>query len=106
MAKYMYQVNYVGDGVKGLMKEGGSGRRAAAIKAVKSLGGKVEGFYFAFGRYDAYLIVDMPDNASATSLALNVNMSGAVTVNTVPLLTAEEVDAAAKKKMAYRAPGK
>ena len=106
MAKYLYQVNYVGEGIKGLMKEGGSSRRAVAQKAVKSLGGKVEAFYFAFGDFDAYMICDMPDHASATSLALTVGASGAVAVKTVVLITADEVDAATQKKMAYRAPGK
>lgn len=106
MAKYLYQVNYVGEGIKGLVKEGGSSRKAVAQKAAKSLGGKVEAFYFAFGDFDAYMICDMPDHASASSLALTVNASGAVTVKTVVLVSPEEVDAATKKKMAYRAPGK
>ena len=106
MAKYLYQVSYVGEGIKGLVKEGGSSRRDVAKKAVKSLGGKVEAFYFAFGDFDAYMIVDMPDHASATSLALTVNASGAVAVKTVVLVSPEEVDAATKKKMTYRAPGK
>ena len=106
MAKYLYQVNYVGEGVKGVLAKGGSARKTAATSAIKSAGGKVEAFYFAFGDFDAYMIVDMPDHASATSLALTVNASGAVAVKTVVLVTAEEVDAATKKKMAYRAPGK
>ena len=105
MPKYMVQANYVGDGIKGVLKEGGSKRRAAAEKAVKSLGGKLEAFYFAFGEHDAYLIMDVPDSASALNLALTVGASGAVTVKTVVLLTPEEVDAAAKKSTKYRPPG-
>ena len=105
MAKYLLQVNYVGEGVKGLLKEGGTSRRAAAEKAVASVGGKIDAMYFAFGRYDAYVLCEVPDMASATAMALTLNASGRVTCNTVPLITAEEVDQASKKSITYRAPG-
>ena len=63
MPKYLVQANYVGEGVKGLLKEGGSSRRAAVEKLIKSGGGKLETFYYAFGETDLYVIADMPDNA-------------------------------------------
>ena len=105
MAKYLLEANYVGDGVKGLLKEGGTSRRAAAEKVVQSVGGKMEAFYFAFGAADVYVIVDVPDNASMTALALAINATGAVAVKTTVLLTPEEVDGAVKKSPSYRAPG-
>lgn len=105
MAKYLLEVSYTSDGVKGLLKDGGSARRDAAAQLIESLGGTVEAFYFSFGSSDAYLIVDMPDNVSMTAAALAVNSSGAVTASTVVLLTAEEVDEACSKSPAYRAPG-
>ena len=105
MPKYLLHVNYVGDGIKGLLKDGGTKRRAAAEKAIKSLGGSVEVFYFAFGDTDAYLIGEAPDNASMAALALAVSASGAVTVKTTVLMTPEELDTAAKKKPTYRPPG-
>ncbi len=49
MAKYMVQANYTAKGLEGLLKEGGSSRREAVDKAVKSLGGTLEAFYYAFG---------------------------------------------------------
>ena len=49
MAKFLVKASYNVEGVKGLMKEGGSGRVAAVTKVAKSLGGKVEAFYFAYG---------------------------------------------------------
>jgi uncharacterized protein with GYD domain len=52
-----------------------------------------------------YVIVDLPDNESATAVALTVNSAGAATVRTVALLTPEEVDAAAKRSVDYRPPG-
>jgi uncharacterized protein with GYD domain len=87
------------------MKEGGSARRAAAQKALDSVGGKLEAFYFAFGREDIYLIVDVPDNASAIAVSLAVNASGIARITTTPLLTADELDAAAKKPVGFRPPG-
>jgi uncharacterized protein with GYD domain len=105
MPKYLIHANYVGDGVKGLLKEGGTSRRAATEKAVKSLGGALEAFYYAFGETDAYAIVDVPDNASMAAIALTAGASGAVAVKTTVLLTAEEVDEAVKKVPSYRPPG-
>jgi uncharacterized protein with GYD domain len=105
MPKYLIQANYVGDGVKGLLKEGGMSRRAATERAVKSLGGTLEAFYYAFGETDAYAIVDVPDNASMAAIALTAGASGAVTVKTTVLMTPEEVDEAVKKTPSYRPPG-
>jgi uncharacterized protein with GYD domain len=105
MPKYLFQANYVGEGVKGLLKEGGSNRRAAVEKAVQSMGGTLEAFYYAFGDIDAYVIVDLPDNTTATALALTVNSSGVTVVKTTVLMTPEEVDTAVKKSPSYRAPG-
>lgn len=106
MAKYLIRANYVGEGIKGLLKEGGTSRRAAAEKAVQSVGGKMEAFYYAFGTTDAYVIIDVPDNVSMAALALTIAASGAVSITTDVLLTAEEVDAAVEKAPTYRAPGR
>jgi uncharacterized protein with GYD domain len=105
MPKYLIRANYTGDGVKGLMSEGGSKRRDAAKAAVESVGGSLECMYYAFGETDVYGIVDMPDDASATAVSLLINASGAVTLNLVPLMTPEDVDAAMAKAPTYRAPG-
>ena len=105
MPRYLIQANYVGDGVKGLIKEGGSGRRAAVDKLFESVGGKVEAYYYAFGETDLFVIAEIPDNVTAASLSLTVNASGAATTKVTVLLTSEEVDAAAKKSPSYRPPG-
>jgi uncharacterized protein with GYD domain len=108
MPKYLLEVNYTLDGVKGLGAEGGTARVAAATALVESLGGKVESFYFAFGDTDAYVVMDLPNNNSAAAGALAVNIGGGVTVRTVVLLTAAEIDesVAAVKNASYRPPGK
>ncbi|MGA2937240.1 MAG: GYD domain-containing protein [Syntrophobacteraceae bacterium] len=105
MPKYLAQGNYVGDGLKGLLKDGGSGRRAAVEKLFKSLGGTVESWYYTFGEYDFLGIMDVPDNVTLASIALTVRSSGLVTVKTTVLMTPEEMDEAVKKSPVYRAPG-
>jgi len=106
MPKYLWQANYVGEGLKGLLKEGGSSRRAVVEKIVNSMGGKLEAFYYAFGETDLYGIADMPDNVSTAAFALTIAASGAVTLKTTVLLTPEEIDKAVKKSPSYRPPGK
>ena len=105
MPKFLIEANYVGEGVKGLLQEGGTSRRAAVERALASVGGTVESFYYAFGDTDAFVTVDVPDNISAAAVALTVAASGAVKLKTTVLLTPEEVDQATKKSPAYRAPG-
>jgi len=105
MPKYLFHANYVGEGVKGLIKEGGTSRRVVVEKAAQSVGGTVEAFYYAFGETDAYVIVDLPDNATAASLALTVAASGTVAIKTTVLITPEEVDHAVKQSHSYRPPG-
>jgi len=105
MPKYLVQANYVGNGIKGLLKEGGSSRRAVVEKLFKSGGGKLETFYYAFGETDLYVIADMPDNASMAAVALAVAASGIINLKTTVLMTPEELDNAAKKTASYRPPG-
>ena len=105
MAKYLLQGNYNSEGVKGLLKEGGSSRRTAVEKLIGGMGGSVESIYYAFGDTDIYVIVDMPDNVSVAAVALFVNSAGVTTVKTTVLLTPEEIDEAVKKTPAYRPPG-
>ena len=106
MAKYLLTASYTADGVKGLMKDGGSKRQQAAEAAVKSVGGRMEAFYFAFGEHDAIVLIDAPDNASVAAASMAINASGAVQTKTVVLLTPEEVDQATKKTATYQPPGR
>lgn len=105
MPKYLLQVNYTLDGVKGLLAKGGSARKAAAQAAAKSVGGKVESFYFAFGSTDVFVVADLPDNSAAAALALTVTSGGGANVTTTVLLTPDEVDKAAEAKVKYQPPG-
>ena len=105
MAKFLIQGSYTSEGAKGLLKDGGSARRAAAEALINGLGGRVEAFYFGFGNHDAYVIADLPDNVTATAVSLAINATGLVTGETTVLMTPEEVDEAVKKNVSYRPPG-
>ena len=105
MPKFLLQVNYTSAGAAGVLRDGGTKRVAAAKKAAKSVGGRLDAMYFAFGDTDVYCLADMPDHASATALSLALAASGAVTARMTVLLSAAEVDQAAALTPAYVPPG-
>jgi uncharacterized protein with GYD domain len=106
MPKYLFEVSYTAQGAKSLLEGGGSKRRAAAEQAAKSVGGRIESFYFAFGDADAFVVADVPDHASASAVSLAVAASGGARCKTVVLMTPEEVDQASKKPLTYTGPGR
>lgn len=105
MSKYLFYGSYTPEGFAGIMKEGGSSRIEAARQALGSVGGTLESFYFAFGENDFYIIVDLPDNVSTSAVSFVGNVSETFRINTVVLLTPEEVDQAARKSVNFRPPG-
>ncbi len=105
MAKYLYIASYTPEGLKGLFKDGGSRRKEDLRMTVKEMNGTLETLYFAFGENDVYSIVDVPDNVSAATIAMKINASGAAKVQTVVLITPEQIDEATKIKVSYRPPG-
>src|SRR5262249_23200667 len=105
MPKYLIQGSYTEQGLKGMLKEGGSKRREAAERLVKGMGGRLEAYYYAFGSDDFVVIADLPSNVDAAALSLAVNASGAVKSRITVLITPEDVDQATKKTVKYRPPG-
>jgi uncharacterized protein with GYD domain len=105
MPKYLLKASYNAEGVKGVMKDGGTKREAAARALVESLGGKVEAFYYTHGDADVVMICEFADSARGLAAVMAVNASGLVTASTTPLITPAEIDAAAKLHGTYRAPG-
>jgi uncharacterized protein with GYD domain len=105
MPKYLVEASYLSEGIRGVQKEGGTGRRRAIDELFKSLGGSVEAFYFAFGDKDVFIIGDLPDNASAAALNIKINAAGAANCKITVLLEPREVDEAVKKSSVYRPPG-
>ncbi|MEE8465203.1 MAG: GYD domain-containing protein [Dehalococcoidia bacterium] len=105
MSKYLVRASYTAEGVKGLLKDGGTSRRAVVEQLVNAAGGSLEFFYYAFGKDDVVIIADVPDHAAMTAISLAVGASGAVTLNTTVLITPEEVDEACRKSVDYHPPG-
>jgi uncharacterized protein with GYD domain len=105
MSKYLIEVKYTLDGMRGVRAHGGSARVTAATELIESVGGKLDFMYFAFGDTDVYCVADFPDNVSAAAAAQAVSTGGGATARTVVLLTAADVDAAVSKTSTYRPPG-
>ena len=83
-------------------------RRTAAQSYIESVGGKLHGFWYAFGEHDAYTLWEAPDNASLAAVALAITAGGALnSLQTTVLLTVDETMDALRKaqQVGYRAPG-
>ena len=76
MGKYMFHATYTQSGLTGLLKEGGTRRRAALTQTIEGMGGRVEVLYYAFGEPDLYIIADLPDDATATAVSLTIGAAG------------------------------
>jgi len=105
MPKVLFQASYTQEGMKEVLKVGGSFRVEATEKAIESVGGTLEAYYYAFGDTDVFIIADLPDTASVTALSLIFNAAGRAKVKTTVLITPEEVDQATKKRLDYLPPG-
>ena len=105
MKKFLIKASYNSDGVKGLLKAGGTSRKQVVEKMIASLGGKLESFYYAFGHHDVYAIAELPDEVTIAAVALTINATGLVSISTTLLLTVEDVDKATKISVDYRSPG-
>ena len=83
-------------------------RRAAAAEYIESVGGKLHGFWYAFGEHDGWNLWEAPDNVSMAAVALAIGAGGAISsFETVVLLTVEETMEAMQKasSIRYRTPG-
>lgn len=108
MAMYLGRFSYTAEAVRKLI-ENPEDRTEVARAAVESLGGTLHGFWYAFGEFDGYWLVEVPDNTTAAALAATVGAGGALSkVETIPLVTVEEGLEAFRRAASavYRAPGK
>jgi uncharacterized protein with GYD domain len=83
-------------------------RREAATAYVESVGGKLHGFWYAFGSHDGYTLWEAPDNVSMAAVALALSAGGAISsLETTVLLSVEETIEALQKagQVKYRPPG-
>jgi uncharacterized protein with GYD domain len=107
MPLYLGRFSYTTDAMKALLNQP-EDRSAAAREVAETLGGKLVGFWYAFGEFDGVFLMEAPDNASAAALAMAVGAGGALSeVETTVLLDMDEAQDAMRKAAAatYRPPG-
>ena len=107
MALYLTRFSYTAETWSRFAKDP-EDRREAARKYIESVGGKLHGFWYAFGSYDGYNLWEAPDNVSMAAVAIAISGGGALSkFETTPLLTVEEtLDALERaQKIGYKAPG-
>ena len=104
MAKFLIRAQYSPQGFQGAIKEGFASREDYIRGLIESVGGKTEAWYFSYGVEDVVVIIDA-EPAAALALSMAVNQSGVVRLNTTPLLTSAEMDAARSQVPQFRAPG-
>jgi uncharacterized protein with GYD domain len=83
-------------------------RRRAAAAYIESVGGKLHGFWYAFGEWDGVNVWEAPDNVSMAAVALAIGGGGALgAIETTVLLTVEDTLEALERAqdVGYRAPG-
>lgn len=83
-------------------------RSEAARNYIESVGGKLHGFWYAFGSHDGYNLWEAPDNVSMAAVALAISGGGALSsFETTVLLSVEETMEALRKaaEIKYRPPG-
>ena len=83
-------------------------RRVVAQAIVEKVGGKLHGFWYSFGDYDGYVLIEAPDNASAGAFSVSIVSGGSIrAAETTVLLTVEEMIEMLNKAqdMPYRPPG-
>jgi uncharacterized protein with GYD domain len=105
MRNYLLRVSYSSEGTAGILTEGGTSRRRTIDRLVAGLGATIAAWYYAFGDDDLIIIVKAPGDVEVAALNLRVIASGAAKVHTTVLLTAEQIDEAAKKDVDYHPPG-
>ncbi len=84
-------------------------RRKAAASYIESVGGKLHGFWYAFGTHDGYNLWEAPDNVSMAAVSLAIGGGGALSsLETTVLLSVEETMEAMRRagEVQYRAPGR
>ncbi len=107
MALYLTRFSYTPETWARLSKNP-EDRREAAKKYIESVGGKLHGFWYAFGTHDGYNIWEAPDNVSMAAVAIAISGGGALSkIETTVLLSVEETMDALKRVQAvtYRPPG-
>ncbi|CAN7382174.1 GYD domain-containing protein [Phenylobacterium sp. LjRoot219] len=106
MPKFLVVASYTAEGLRGLQKDTASGRLAAVVQAVESVGGTLESMHYALGADDVIMLMDLPDAKAAAALGVAASGSGMVRSRATALLTIAEMDQALAGPPDFRAPGR
>ena len=109
MTRYMALFSLTGDALARSM-ENPEDRRAPVAKAMEAAGGKLIDYYWMFGQYDGFAVLECPDSATAAAVSLAVTSSGAFKhFETHELIPADDLvrilNKAKSLRPAYRGPG-
>ena len=107
MTIYLGQAVYSGDiAAKGLLQEGGTKRKEAAITMFESLGAQLlSPIYYGFGkRVDLFCILEVPDQATMATIVM-LGATAGLDVTLTELMEVDVIDAASQKSPTYRPPG-
>jgi uncharacterized protein with GYD domain len=96
---------YTSEGVSGLARSGAAQRAAQLAAMAKGLGGRLEAMYFGLSESDTYIVLELPDTATATAIAKAVNAVGTGYCKMQLILTPQEMDEALKIDTRFVAPG-
>lgn len=96
---------YSSEGVAGLRKTGATERAAQLDAIAKGMGGRLEAMYFGLSANDTFIVLELPDTATAAALAKAVNAVGTGHCNMEPILTPPEMDEALRIDTRFVAPG-
>jgi uncharacterized protein with GYD domain len=100
MPLYLSRFSYATEAKKALLSQP-QDRSGAAREMAESLGGKLLGFWYAFGEFDGVFLLEAPDNAAAAAVGMAVGASGALSeIETTVLLDMDEAQDAMRKAAA------
>lgn len=107
MSFYLMRFCYTSQAWAALIKQP-EDRRQVARAVIEKLGGKLHGFWYAFGEQDGFVLIEAPDNLAAAAFSVGISARGSLrSAETTVLLTVEETIDMLRKAQAlpYRPPG-
>ena len=95
MPNFLVQFSYASRTIRDLVDRPEVDHAGEASSMVASLGAKLLGYWYAFGRFDGVVLVEAPDTSTAASIAMAIGGTGEVTsLETTVLLTMREAQQA------------
>jgi uncharacterized protein with GYD domain len=108
MALYMIQAAYTAE-AWATMTKSPQDRRIPIRETAQKLGGRLIDVYYCFGEYDAFVLVELPDDNAALATAMAAVTPGHLkAIKTTKLFSVEETMEAMRKagSLAFQGPSK